>query len=189
MVSTPRVTRSAILTVPNLLSIARLLLVPLLVWLIVDGRTVAATILLGLQGVTDFFDGYIARATGQVTDLGTLLDPVSDRVLVMATIVALILADTLPVWLGAPVLARDAAISVVFLGLSRRGFGGPKVRRVGKTATFALLAALPALVLGGSLRWPGLVLFAFGGVLYYVAAVRYWQDIRVWLATQRDVLG
>jgi predicted membrane channel-forming protein YqfA (hemolysin III family) len=60
---------------------------------------------------------------------------------------------------------------------------------VGKTATFALLAALPALVLGGSLRWPGLVLFAFGGVLYYVAAVRYWQDIRVWLATQRDVLG
>jgi hypothetical protein len=73
----------------------------------------------------------------------------------------------------------------VFLALARRGFGKPKVRRVGKTATFALLTALPALVLGGVLRPGGLVLFGLGGLLYYVAAYRYYQDVRHFLADQR----
>jgi cardiolipin synthase len=172
-------------TIPNLLSFGRLAATPVLGWLIVSGHTNYAGALFGLMGISDYFDGYIARHTNTITDLGTTLDPVSDRVLAMTAIVTLMIADRLPLWLGAPVLARDVILSAVFLALSRRGFGKPKVRRVGKTATFALFFALPALVLGGVLRPFGLVLFGIGGVLYFVAGYRYYQDVRHFLEGQR----
>jgi cardiolipin synthase len=172
-------------TIPNLLTVGRLIATPFLAWLIVKGHTNYATALFGLVGVSDYFDGWIARRTNTVTELGTTLDPVSDRILVMVTLVALMSAHLLPLWLGIPVLLRDAALSVVFLFLARRGFGKPKVRRVGKTATFALLTALPAITLGHVLRSPGIVLFAIGGVLYYVAGYRYYQDMQQFLAEQR----
>lgn len=178
-------------TIPNLLSFGRLAATPVLVWLVLSGHTNWAAAALGLVGVSDYLDGQIARRTNTVTELGVILDPVSDRVLVMAMLVAMMIAHgpegrLLPPWLGAPVLLRDAALSVVFLFLARRGFGSPKVRRVGKTATFALLVALPALVLGGVLRPVGLVVFAIGAVLYFLAAYRYAQDVQAFLATQRE---
>lgn len=172
-------------TLPNLLSAARLVATPLLFWLIVDGHTNWATALMGAMGISDYLDGYIARRTQQVSDLGTVLDPVSDRVLVMAAIVAMLSADILPMWLGVPVLARDALLSIVFLVLSRQGFGKPKVRRVGKSATFALLTALPALLIGGVLRPVGLALFALGGILYFIAAYRYARDVRAFIEARR----
>lgn len=172
-------------TVPNLLSFARIVATPFLAWLIVKHHTNIATALFGVVALSDYFDGWIARRTNTVTDLGVVLDPVSDRILVIAALLALMSAHRLPLWLGIPVLVRDVALSVVFLFLSRRGYGKPKVLRVGKTATFGLLFALPALTLGRELRTAGLVAFAVGGVLYYVAAFRYWQDVRVYLASQR----
>jgi cardiolipin synthase len=172
-------------TTPNLLTFGRLVATPFLAWLIVKGHTNYATALFGLVGVSDYLDGEIARRTNTVTELGTTLDPVSDRVLVMATLLALMSAHLLPLWLGLPVLLREVAISGVFLFLARRGFGKPKVRRVGKTATFALMTALPAITLGHVLRKPGLVIFAIGGVLYYLAAYRYYGDVQAFLAEQR----
>lgn len=172
-------------TIPNLLTFGRLVATPLLAWLIVKGHTNYATALFGLVGVSDYFDGWIARRTNSVSELGTTLDPVSDRILVMVTLLALMSAHVLPLWLGIPVLVRDAALSAVFLFLARRGFGKPKVRQVGKTATFALLIALPCLTLGRVLRTPGIGLFALGGVLYYIAGYRYWQDMQAFLAEQR----
>jgi cardiolipin synthase len=172
-------------TVPNLLTLGRLVATPFLAWLIVKHHTNYATALFGLVGLSNYFDGWIARRTNTVSELGTTLDPVSDRVLVIATLVSLMAAHLIPLWLGLPVLLRDVALSVVFLFLARRGFGKPKVLRVGKTATFALLTALPALTLGHILRRPGLVIFAIGGVLYYVAAFRYWQEVQRFLADQR----
>jgi cardiolipin synthase len=177
--------RSEWRTVPNLLSFARLAVTPVLGWLIVSGHTNFAAGLFGAMGVSDYLDGYIARRTNTITDLGTTLDPVSDRVLAMTAIVTIMMADILPVWMGAPVLLRDVALSLVFLFVARRGFGKPKVRRVGKTATFALFFALPALILGDPLRTPGLVMFGVGAVLYYIAALRYAQDVRQFLAQQR----
>jgi cardiolipin synthase (CMP-forming) len=177
--------RSAWLTIPNLLSLGRLVLTPVVCWLILQERTSWATGLLAAMGVSDYLDGYIARRTNTVTDLGTTLDPVSDRVLAMAAGVSLLAAGFLPWWLGIPVLLRDAVLSVAFLLLARRGFGRPKVRRVGKTATFALFTAMPALLLGGSLRPFGVGVFAFGTVLYYIAGYRYYQDVQQFLAHQR----
>lgn len=172
-------------TLPNLLSFARLALTPVLGWLILSGHTNYATALFGAMGISDYLDGYIARRTNTVTDLGTTLDPISDRVLVMTALVTMMMSDILPLWMGLPVLLRDAALSVVFLLLSRRGFGKPKVRRVGKTATFALLTALPGLVIGRQLRTPSLILFGIGGLLYYVAGLRYARDVRHFLDHQR----
>lgn len=176
-------------TVPNLLSFARLAATPVLGWLILSGHTNFAGALFGLMGISDYFDGYIARRTNTVTDLGTTLDPISDRVLAMTGITTAMMADLLPIGFGIPVLLRDAVLSVVFLALSRRGFGKPKVRRVGKTATFALFCGLPAIVLGHALRTPGLILFGIGGVLYYVAGLRYAQDVRRFLVAQRRPFG
>lgn len=172
-------------TIPNLLTFGRFVATPFVAWLILSHHTNYATALFGLVGVSDYFDGWIARRTNTVSELGIVLDPVSDRVVAMTTIPSLMFARLLPVWLGAPVLFRDVALSAVFLLLSRRGFGKPKVRRVGKSATFGLLFALPAITLGHVLRLPGLVLFALGGILYYVAAYRYWHDVRAFLAEQR----
>lgn len=179
---------SAWLTIPNLISLGRLALTPVLGWLILDGKTNIATALFGVMAISDWADGQVARRTNTVTDLGTTLDPVSDRVLVMVALVTMMIADMLPVWLGGIVLAREVALSVVFLALAKRGFGKPRVRRVGKTATFLLLTALPALVLGADVDFMktfGLVCFGLGAVLYYVAAFRYYQDVRAFLAHER----
>src|SRR5438067_2381644 len=139
-------------TIPNLLSFARLVATPVLAWLIIKHHTNIAGSLFGAMGVSDYFDGYIARRTNTVTDLGTTLDPVSDRVLAIVAVLAMMSAHVhsgpfggprmLPLALGIPVLLRDVVLSVAFLALARRGFGKPKVRRVGKTATFALLCAM-----------------------------------------------
>jgi cardiolipin synthase len=177
--------RSQWRTIPNLLSFGRLVLTPVVAWLILAGRYPLATGFMGVMGASDYLDGYIARRTDTVTELGTVLDPVSDRILVMTTLVVLMVEQRLPAWLAAPVLLRDLAVSLIFVGLARRGFGKPKVRRVGKTATFALLFAIPAVTLGGVMRTPGLIVFAIGGILYFIAAYRYWQDVQAFLAAQR----
>jgi len=176
-------------TIPNLLSFARLIATPVLGWLIIKHHTNIAAGLFGAMGISDYFDGYIARRTNTVTDLGTTLDPVSDRVLAIVAGITMMFAHILPLALGIPVLLRDLVVSGAFLFLARRGFGKPKVRRVGKTATFALLCAMPALILGHGLRPFGIVLFCIGGVFYYVAGYRYWQDVRNFLAHQRRPFG
>jgi cardiolipin synthase len=177
--------RSEWRTVPNLLSFGRLAATPFLGWLIASGHTSWATALFGVMGVSDYLDGYIARRTNTVSDLGVLLDPTSDRIVAMVAGVTLMAAHRLPLWMGIPVLLRDVVLSLAFLYVARRGFGRPKVRQIGKTATFALFLALPALTLGGVLRPFGLVMFAVGGVLYFVAGYRYAKDVRTYLAGQR----
>lgn len=178
--------RNAWLTIPNLLSLGRLAATPLLCWWIVQERRLAATILFVVMAISDNLDGRIARATGTVTDLGVVLDPLSDRVLVMAALVTLMAKGMVPPWLAVPVLARDAIVSLAFLALAGKGYGKPQVKLVGKAATFALLTALPALVYQGSLRPFGLVVFAAGGVLYYVAGAAYAVDIVRWLRGGRS---
>jgi cardiolipin synthase len=184
--TTPTRPRSDWLTIPNLLSLGRLLATPVFCWLILTDRTLAATVLLAVMGITDNLDGRIARATGTVTEVGIVLDPASDRVVVIAALIVLMVKERLPVWLGAPVLARDVLISLAFIALARSGFPRPAVKTVGKAATFALLTALPALVYSGALRPVGLTLFVLGAVLYAVATAAYTADIVRWMRAPRS---
>lgn len=138
-----------VLTVPNALSVLRLgLLVAFGVLLFVDDARVAAGLVLGLAGVTDFLDGYIARRFNQVSELGKLLDPTVDRVVLTMSIVSIVAYGAVPIWLAALVLAREVFISVMAIVLATMGARHIEVLWIGKAGTFGLMLCFP-LFLGG----------------------------------------
>ncbi len=138
-----------ILTIPNALSVLRLLGVPVFLWLLLgphaDGWALA---LLAAAGVTDWADGVLARRLNQQSDFGALLDPAVDRLYILATLIGLVLRDILPLWLAIVLVARDAVLGLAVLRLRRRGWDPPQVNYLGKAATFCLLYAFPLLLLG-----------------------------------------
>ncbi|MFN8036187.1 MAG: CDP-alcohol phosphatidyltransferase family protein [Acidimicrobiia bacterium] len=142
------VSRSRVLTIPNLISVGRLACVPwFLVLLLRDDEPVAAGVLLAVLGATDWVDGYIARRFDQGSELGKVLDPVADRVLLVAAGVALLIDGSVPVWLGVVVLAREALIIVATLALALAGARRIDVQWAGKAGTLALMFALPGFLL------------------------------------------
>jgi cardiolipin synthase len=182
--STPASSR--VVTLPNIISFARILLIPVFVALIVDPDTTAAGILLfGFVVATDWVDGLIARRTGQVSELGKVLDPVADRVAIAAGLIALTVRGAFPLWAAVLILVRDAAVliagGVLLAGRKIR----IDVRWVGKLATFSLMTAIPW-ISWGRLGLPlaeaalvcGWVAFIVGIGEYYLAAWVYLGDIR-----------
>jgi cardiolipin synthase len=141
--------RPAVLTVPNLLSFSRLLGVPLFLWLLLgphaDGWALA---ILMVSGITDWADGVLARKLNQMSRLGALLDPVADRLYILATLVGLVLRHVLPLWLAALLIGRDLLLACTLPALRRRGLTGLPVHYLGKAATFNLLYAFPLLLIG-----------------------------------------
>jgi cardiolipin synthase (CMP-forming) len=138
-----------VLTIPNALSVLRLLGVPVFLWLLLgphaDGWALA---LLAGSGITDWADGVLARKLDQRSELGALLDPAADRLYILASLVGLVLRHIIPWWLALLIVARDAVLGVALIPLRRRGYAPPQVHYVGKAATFCLLYAFPLLLLG-----------------------------------------
>ena len=177
---------SAILTVPNALSFLRILLIPVFCWLIVHRGTEAAGILV-FSGVaaTDWVDGYVARRTGRVSELGKVLDPVADRLAIAAGLITLVARGAFPVWAAATIIVRDVAVLAVGAALLARRQLRVDVRLIGKVATFSLMVAVPWIA-WGNLRLPlgrpilvaGWSFFAVGISGYYAAAAVYVADIR-----------
>jgi cardiolipin synthase len=173
-------------TIPNAISLLRILLIPVFVSLIVDPDTTTSGLLV-FAGVvaTDWVDGTIARRTRQVSDLGKVLDPVADRLAIAAGIIALAIRGVFPVWAAALILARDVIVLGVGLFVLVRTRVRIDVRWIGKVATFSLMVAVPA-ISWGALDLPlaaaatavGWVTFAVGIVEYYLAAVVYAGDAR-----------
>ncbi len=176
-----------VFTIPNLISLVRLLGVPLFLYLLlVREDDVSALVVLAIGGTSDWVDGYAARALGQVSRLGTLLDPLADRLYILATVVAFTVRDVVPWQFTVALLAREVLPATVIGLLRWHGFGPPPVHFLGKTATFVLLVAFPFLLLaqlggtayqigtpvGWSLAVWGLVLYWCAGVLYVVHARR-----------------
>ena len=112
---------SRIVTLPNIISIVRLLCVPIFVWLLVEGEQIAAGVLLAVLGSTDWIDGWIARRFDQGSELGKILDPVADRVLLLTAGVALVIEGSVPLIVGMLVLIREAIISIAVLVLAAKG--------------------------------------------------------------------
>lgn len=138
-----------ILTVPNLLSGLRLLGVPLFLWLMLGPRAdLWAIVVLALSGVTDWADGWLARRLGQTSAFGAMLDPLADRLYILATLVGLVLRAVIPWWLAVLLVGRDAVLAVALWVLRRHGWGPPAVHYLGKAATFCLLYAFPLLLIG-----------------------------------------
>ncbi|QIK76463.1 CDP-alcohol phosphatidyltransferase family protein [Nocardioides piscis] len=176
--------QSRVWTVPNLLSMSRLAGVPLFLWLVLgpeaDGL---ALVVLMVSGVTDFLDGYLARRLDQRSKLGEILDPVADRLYILAVVVGLALRDVIPWWVAIILPLRDLLLWGLVPLLRTRGYSALPVHFLGKAATFNLLYAFPLLLLGdGSGVLPTMALvfgwaFAAWGIgLYWWAGILYaWQ--------------
>ena len=169
-----------ILTIPNLISIIRLLCIPLFLWLLFakDDRARAAY-LMGALGATDWVDGFIARRFHQVSNLGKVLDPTADRLLLGVGLVAILIDGSAPRWVAGLVVLREVLVSVAVLGLAAAGAARIDVTWVGKAGTFCNMFAFP-FFLGGSsgITWNATAwalgwAFAIPGLLlsYYAAAM------------------
>jgi cardiolipin synthase (CMP-forming) len=174
-----------IATVPNLLSFIRILFIPVFVVLIVHhGTEAAGLLLLGAVVATDWVDGFVARRTGQVSNIGKLLDPVADRLAITAALIAMVVRHAFPLWAALLVIVRDGLILVTGLALLVGKRARLDVRWIGKAATLALMAGIPMVAWGNfglflhdAARATGWGLYAVGIVLYYAAAVIYAFDI------------
>ena len=176
----PRRVSTAIRTVPNAVTLVRLLLMPVCAYLLATGRFGWGLVLTALVGSTDWVDGWLARRYGQVSRLGQLLDPLADRLLIASVAIALVIQGVLPWPAAALLLARDLILLAGWPLLKRRGIEPPEVIFLGKAATLVLLLALPILTLGATglavadiARLLGLALLWAGVVMYYLAGAVY----------------
>ena len=178
-----------VVTLPNALSALRLALVPVFFWLVLGHRDGWALGLLAVSGFTDYLDGNLARRWNQVSRLGQLLDPVADRLYILATLVGLAWRDIVPWWLLVLVVGRDFVLSFTIPALARYGYGPLPVHFLGKAATFCLLYAFPLLLLaqiGGPVAVPARVL---GWAFAWWGTGLYWWAGWLYLRQVREVLG
>ena len=174
----PRIASRRVLTIPNLLSFARLAVLPFVYLDLANDRFTRAFVLVAVFAATDWLDGYLARRLDQVTELGTLLDPISDRVLFVVVGVGFVVSGLLPLWAVLILVVRDVLVGAAGVALLVRGATPPPVTRLGKTATFGLMWALPMFLLaaavGEGAAAPQPVLHALAWVLFAINAVLYW---------------
>ncbi len=168
-------------TLPNALSVLRLLGVPLFLYLLLgpeeDGWAVA---LLMFSGFTDWADGKLARWLDQGSRLGALLDPAADRLYIVSTMIALAVREIVPVWLVALLVGREFVLGIALLVLRRYGYPSLQVHYLGKAATLLLLYAFPGLLLADGDGWLATLLAPFawaltiwGTALYLLAGLFY----------------
>jgi cardiolipin synthase len=172
-----------ILTVPNVVSLARLACVPWFVWLLFGTDPpdrYGAALLLAMLGCTDWIDGWIARRYRQVSTLGKVLDPTADRIMLLVGVGGILLDGSAPVWVAVAVLVREALVSLAVVALAAMGARRIDVQWAGKAGTFACMVAFPLFLtshstagwadLAGTLAWlvvlPGLVLAWYAAVMY-----------------------
>jgi cardiolipin synthase len=179
-----------VVTIPNLVSVVRLAGVPVFLWLVLvpeaDGWALAV---LFVSGVSDYADGYLARRLDQTSKVGEILDPVADRLYILATVLGLALRGIIPWWVAVILPARDAFLWCLVPFLRTRGFSSLPVHFLGKAATANLLYAFPLLLLGdGAGTLPTLAkvfgwAFAIWGIgLYWWAGLLYAWQVRKLLA-------
>jgi cardiolipin synthase len=184
-------TRARVWTVPNLLSVLRLAGVPIFLWLVLGPEADGwALVLLAVAGVTDFLDGYLARRLGQTSVVGQVLDPVADRLYILAVVVGLALREVIPWWVAVSLPLRDLLLWGLVPLLRTRGYSALPVHFLGKAATFNLLYAFPLLLLGDGESTLATLADVFGwafaiwGIgLYWWAGILYAWEVRTLLAT------
>ncbi|GAA2022104.1 CDP-alcohol phosphatidyltransferase family protein [Agromyces tropicus] len=180
-------------TLPNVLSMLRLALVPVFLVLVVQGAYIPALVVLVVASLTDLLDGYLARRLGQVTRLGQLLDPAADRLYIFAALLGLAANDLVPWWIVIVIIARDVFLLVLGVVLANHGYGPLPVHQLGKAATFALFSGVPIIMLG--LAFPvvqpvsepfgwavtiwGAFLYWWAGVIYAIETARVVRETRV----------
>jgi cardiolipin synthase (CMP-forming) len=181
---TPGEVRDRVLTVPNALSVLRLLLVPVFLYLLFGIHANAwAVAVLMFSGFSDWADGKIARLVpNQSSRLGALLDPAVDRIYMVTVPLSLAFHGSVPWWIVLTLIGRDAVLATTLPILRTRGLTALPVTYIGKAATFALMSGFPLILLGQwdslwsrvilSCGWAflvwGLAMYLWSGVLYLI---------------------
>lgn len=174
-----------IVTIPNLISFARLLGVGVFWWLILVEENIAlAAVFILVIGTTDWVDGYLARRLDQVSSLGKALDPIADWLMIASAVVGGMIVGVVPIVIGITLIAREIFMGAVTLWLLSKGAGTLEVRYLGKVATFVIYGAIPAFYLASAgflspimlaIGWTGGVV---GLVMYWYVAIQYVGDAR-----------
>ena len=170
-----------IVTLPNLITMVRLLVLPVfVVMLLVNEQRAGAALLLGLLGMTDWVDGWVARTFNQTSQFGMVFDPFVDRALFVVGTGSVLLDGGVPLWFCASILFREVFVGLMMLVGTMFGMKRFAVSIWGKRYTFLLMTSVPLLLLGASshitadaawvggwvLGIPGLIMSYIVGVLY-----------------------
>ena len=181
-------------TVPNALSVLRLLGVPLFLWLLLGPEADEwAVVVLMVSGLTDWADGKLARLLDQSSRLGALLDPAADRLYIVSTLIALALREIIPLWIVVLLAGREVVLGLALLVLRHYGYPPLQVHYLGKAATLLLLYAFPGLMLADGDSWFARLLEPFawaltiwGTALYVLAGLLYLVQVGAIVRAERS---
>ena len=181
---------SELWNVPNVISLIRLALIPVFIWLVAIAEYGWAGVLLAVIGATDWIDGYLARKLGQVTEVGKFLDPLADRLAVIVAVIAGLISGVLPVAFGAALIVREFLIGIGAIYGWTKGVSRLDVRWLGKAATLLLYVSIASFYVGVGFDVDAVVIVAWltgvpGLVMYYWVGVQYLSDMRKAIAQPR----
>lgn len=176
--------RDMAFTIPNLISVLRIISIPIIAMLVARHEMITALIVLAISAVSDSLDGIIARTFNQVSKIGQILDPIADRLLIFCSILALGVAGIIPWWMLIVVGARDVLMAVLILVLAQHDYGPLPVHFVGKTGTAMLMMSIVALIFSDIwntqaadlLHLAALAAGIWGVALYWLAGVIYYRQ-------------
>jgi CDP-diacylglycerol--glycerol-3-phosphate 3-phosphatidyltransferase len=172
------------LNLPNLLTVLRIMLVPVLVAALLGNTQegdVLAAVVFALASLTDFVDGYLARARDSVTTFGKLMDPLADKLLVISALVSLVSLHRLAAWVAMVIIARELAVTVLRLGASQAGVV-VAASMLGKLKTCVQIAAILAVIaVHGEPVWVAALLYSAVAITV-LSGLDYFFDVRRRLA-------
>ena len=159
------------LNLPNSLTLLRILLIPVFVWFFSESspdRALAAGLVFACAAFTDFLDGYLARKSGQITNLGKLLDPVADKLLVASGLILLVQFQRVAVWLAIVMIARELIVTGARVVAAKEGFVVP-ADSLGKFKVIGQIGGILCLILQGVWVQSEVPLATIGTGLLYIA--------------------
>ncbi|MGD0197740.1 MAG: CDP-diacylglycerol--glycerol-3-phosphate 3-phosphatidyltransferase [Solirubrobacteraceae bacterium] len=172
---------------PNFLTVVRILLVPVLVVALLGDTTdgdIFAAIVFALASATDFVDGYLARSREEVTTFGKLMDPLADKLLIVAALIALVSEHRLAPWIAMVIIARELAVTVLRLGATQAGLIIP-ASNFGKIKTCVQIAAILAVIaVRGQPAWLEVLIYAMVAITV-ASGLDYFFGLRRRLAQAR----
>lgn len=175
------------LNVPNLVTLSRIILIPLLIgiyylpdeWLSWQGKNIASTTVFILAGITDWLDGYLARRLNQMSAFGAFLDPVADKLIVVAALVVVLYLGRVDMLVALIIIGREIAISALREWMAKMGQAASvAVAFIGKLKTVAQMIAIPLLLFhdplfGLDCQWLGTILINVAAVLTVISMLYY----------------
>ena len=176
--------RDVIFTIPNMISVLRIISIPFIAMLVSRHEMITALIVLAISSVSDSLDGIIARSFNQVSKIGQILDPIADRLLIFCSILALGVAGIIPWWMLIIVGLRDVLMAVLILVLAQHDYGPLPVHFVGKAGTAMLMMSIVALIVADIWQAPAMALLhlaalsagIWGVALYWLAGIIYYRQ-------------